>query len=105
VNELSLSGWIAEARPLRYTPAGTPVLELKLSHQSDVTQAGRQRRIELHIAAMAFGDVALLLADSHLGEYLSVKGFLAPSRQGSSRLVLHIQEFNRQLADSAPITV
>jgi len=95
VNQVALSGIVLEAKPLRYTPAGLPVLELVLQHTSEVMQAGHARHIEMAVNATAMGDTALLLADITLGSPLHITGFLAPSRKGSSRLVLHIQQVNR----------
>lgn len=103
MNQVILSASVLEAKPIRYTPAGLPALEMILEHQSDVLQAGHQRRIELTVAAIALGDIALLLADVALGTPLQIKGFLAPSRKGSSRLVLHIQHADRQLRSEAVV--
>ena len=53
------------------------------------------RRIEMNVSAVALGDIALMLADTALGDPMSIEGFLAPSRKGSSKLVLHIQQADR----------
>lgn len=105
MNHVQLSGTVLEAKPLRYTPAGLPVFEMLLQHESDVQQAEHQRRVELTVSAVALGDVALLLADTTLGTALSISGFLAPSRKGSSRLVLHIQQASRLHPGSATVVV
>ena len=63
------------------------------------------RRVELTVPAVALGDVALLLADTPLGAALTIEGFLAPSRKGSSRLVVHIQQANRTYAGGATVVV
>lgn len=105
MNQINLSATVLEAKPVRYTPAGLPALELVLEHVSDVLQAGHPRRIDLTVAAIALGDIALLLADVALGTPLLIKGFLAPSRKGSSRLVVHIQQADRQLTEPATAVV
>lgn len=105
MNQLVLSAVVIEVNPMRYTPAGLPALEMVLQHESDVQQAGHQRRIELTITAIAFGDMALLLADVVLGSSLLIKGFLAPSRKGSSRMILHIQQAESQSAQPATVVV
>lgn len=105
MNQVVISAIVLEAKPIRYTPAGVPALEMVLQHESDVQQAGHQRRIELTITAMALGDIALLLADITLGTSLLINGFLAPSRKGSSRLVLHIQQADRQLVQPSTVVV
>ena len=94
-----------EVKPLRYTPAGLPAIEMLLNHESEVMEAGHPRRVELTVPAVALGDVALLLADTPLGAVLSIEGFLAPSRKGSSRLVVHIQQANRTYAGGATVLV
>lgn len=95
MNKLELDASVVEASPLRYTPAGVPALEMKLGHASEVAEAGGTRRVELEIAAVALGDVALMLGGVAAGTLLSVEGFLAPARKGATRLVLHIQQANR----------
>ena len=95
VNQFSLTAQVLEIQPLRHTPAGQVVLEMRLEHESEVVEAGVARRISLTLAAVAIGDIAFLLADTTLGTPLSIKGFLAPRRKGSDRLVLHIQQAGR----------
>jgi len=105
VNQLAMTATALEVKPLRYTPAGLPAIEMLLNHESEVMEAGHPRRVELTVPAVALGDVALLLADTPLGAVLSIEGFLAPSRKGSSRLVVHIQQANRTYAGGATVLV
>lgn len=77
---------------MRYTPAGVPVVEMQLEHSSEVIEAGRPRRIEMVLPALALGDLARMLAQTPLGTVLQLQGFLAPTRKGSSRLRLHLQQ-------------
>jgi len=90
-----LSATAQEVKALRYTPAGLPVVEMLLGHTSDVFEAGQARRVAFALSALALGDVALLLADTPLGAGLHVRGFLAPARKGSGKIVLHIQQAQR----------
>ncbi|MES2482746.1 MAG: primosomal replication protein N, partial [Pseudomonadota bacterium] len=39
MNQLVLSARIAQAFALRYTPAGLPALDLRLEHESEVSEA------------------------------------------------------------------
>ncbi|GAB2888698.1 primosomal replication protein N [Paralcaligenes sp. KSB-10] len=94
-----------EVKPLRYTPAGLPAIEMVLNHESEVQEAGHPRRVELVLSAVALGDIALLLADTPLGAALSIEGFLAPTRKGSNKVVLHIQQANRIFAGGATALV
>ncbi len=92
MNQLVLLARIAAIQPLRHTPAGLPVLELSLHHESTPEQAGHTRQISFELPAVAIGDIALLLRDQALGSLLQFTGFMAPRRKGSARLVLHIQQ-------------
>ncbi len=105
MNQLALTAAAIEVKPLRYTPAGLPALEMLLSHESEIVEAGIARRVEFVIPAIALGDIALLLVDTPLGASLSIEGFLAPVRKGASKLVLHMQQANRAFAGGATATV
>ena len=103
MNQVNLTAQVVEAKPVRYTPAGLPVLDLVLQHESSVTQANQSRQVGFNINAVAIGDTAHLLSDLSLGSLLEIKGFLAPSRKGSSRLVLHIQSAGRINIESTTV--
>lgn len=105
MNQVALTATALEVKPLRYTPAGLPAVEMLLNHESEVHEAGVIRRIELIISAVALGDIALLLADTPLGAALSIEGFLAAARKGSNKLVLHIQQADRVFAGGATAVV
>ncbi|MBX6318577.1 primosomal replication protein N [Pigmentiphaga sp.] len=92
MNQVLLTAQVVECKPLRYTPAGIPVLELTLAHESELLEGGRPRRVEMLVNAVAIGDLASRLEREALGRSLRIEGFLAPTRKGSSRLRLHIQQ-------------
>ncbi|ETF00367.1 prepilin peptidase [Advenella kashmirensis W13003] len=92
MNQLSLQARILEMGALRHTPAGLPVLDLILTHESEVIEAGLPRRVEMTIPAKAVGQWGQKMASLPLGAEMRVRGFLAPTRKNSSRLVLHIQQ-------------
>ena len=94
-NHVALTACIAEAQPLRYTPAGLPVLDLRLEHGSRQMDAGQARDVKLAIKAMAFGTLAERLARQNLGSCFRFQGFLAMSRNGKS-VVLHIQDTQQE---------
>jgi len=77
---------------MRYTPAGLPALNLKLEHESEVTEAGGPRTVKVTVKAVAFGTSAERLAKQAIGSVWKFSGFLANARQGKS-IVFHIQEF------------
>lgn len=91
MNQLLLIARVLESEPLRHTPAGVAAVEMLLSHESEVIEAGHPRRVELTISAVALGDLAHMLAGIALGTELKVEGFLAPTRKDSVKLKLHMQ--------------
>ena len=105
VNQFSLAGQLIDIKPLRYTPAGVPALELVLEHESSVMEAGHSRQIVLTMQVVALGNNALGLADNPLGARLQLQGFIAPARKGSTRLVLHVQQYQRHFPGQGSVTV
>jgi primosomal replication protein N len=94
VNQLVLSARIAEAGPLRYTPAGLPALDFRLEHESQVTEAGQPRQAKVAIKAVAFGSIAETLGTQAIGSSFRFTGFLATPRNGKHP-VLHIQQIQQ----------
>jgi primosomal replication protein N len=92
VNQTILSARIAEAQALRYTPAGLPALDLRLEHESALSEAGQQRTVKAAIKAVALGSVAETLGRQAIGSGWTFTGFLATPRNGKFP-VLHIQSF------------
>ena len=101
VNQLSLSARIAEASPLRYTPAGIPALNLVLEHESDVVEGGTSRQVKLTVRAVAFGSLAEMAGKIELGKTWLFTGFLTNARTSKS-IAFHIQaieQFSQKNAD------
>ncbi len=95
VNRLEVQGLISELSPLRYTPAGVPVLEFLLSHESEVIEAGQPRRIALNLIVVAMGDLAQMAGTMSLGSNVRLQGFLAPVRKDSQKYRLHAQHIQQ----------
>ena len=91
MNQVRLTARIAEASPLRYTPFGTPALNLVLEHESEVAEAGTTRQVKLTVRAVAFGALAESSAKAELGKPQLFTGFLINARTSKS-IVFHIQE-------------
>jgi len=91
VNRYEIQGVISELSPLRYTPAGIPVLEFLLSHESEVTEAGQPRLIAFNLIVLAMGDLAQMAGTMNLGCKVRLQGFLAPVRKDSYKYRLHAQ--------------
>ena len=90
VNNVKLAARIAEASPLRYTPAGIPALNLVLEHESETQEAGVTRQVKLTVRAVAFGALAETSAKTELGKLQVFTGFLINARTSKS-IVFHIQ--------------
>jgi primosomal replication protein N len=92
VNQFVLSACIAEAGALRRTPAGLPVMDLRLEHESDLEEAGQKRQVRAAIRAVAFGATAERIGRQSLGSAWRFTGFLATQR-GGRQLVFHVLDF------------
>jgi primosomal replication protein N len=64
-----------------------------LQHESEVTEDGHPRRVQLEIEWLLVGQSAHLLAAAPLGAAIEARGFLAPKARTRQQLVLHITEF------------
>jgi primosomal replication protein N len=91
-NQCVLIACIAEAEPIRYTPAGVTVLNLKIDHESVQTESGKTRTVKLAMKAVAFGTVADQLVYQPIGSHWQFSGYLTNSRQGKT-VILNIQNF------------
>jgi primosomal replication protein N len=92
-NSLVLTACVAEIGSLRFTPAGLPAIDLRLEHESTVTEASQPRQIKAALKAVAFGTVAERLARQSMGSLWQFQGFLATPGNGKHP-VFHVQEFN-----------
>ncbi|HET9403082.1 MAG TPA: primosomal replication protein N [Burkholderiales bacterium] len=91
-NEVALSGELGAIEPLRYTPAGIPLLSFKLMHKSRQTEAGLKRQVECEMGAVAMAEVAVAMARLKPGQVVKVSGFLNRKNRMSSQLILHVTE-------------
>ena len=89
-NEVVIDGRLLKRRVLRYTPAGTPVIDLLLGHSSIQIEAGGRREARCEIEAVAIGDVAVELSAVKLNQPLQISGFLARHSVSNRKLVLHV---------------
>ena len=91
MNQVRLTARIAEASPLRYTPAGIPAHNIVLEHESEIVEAGVTRLVKLTVRAVAFGALAETSAKAELGKLQLFTGFLINARTSKS-IVFHIHE-------------
>ena len=89
-----ISGVVLAIEPLRYTPAGLPLLSFVLQHASEKIEAGLKRKVECEVNAVVLGNLAGELAKQHIqqGSLIKVKGFLAKRSAKSNYLVLHVEQ-------------
>ena len=91
-NEVALSGKLTAIEPLRYTPAGIPLLSFKLLHQSRQVEAGLKRQVECEMGGVAMAEVAVAMSKLKAGQAVRVTGFLNRKNRMSAQLVLHVTE-------------
>ena len=95
MNRLEVEGQILEQSPVRYTPAGIPVLEFLLSHESEVSEAGVPRRIAFALQILVMGDLVQMAGTIGLGTSVRIQGFIAPVRKDSPKFRLHAQRIQQ----------
>ena len=91
-NRTELAGVLQERGALRHTPAGIPVVEFQLGHDSEQIEAGILRRVSCEIACVALGPTALLIKDAPPGSEMRVSGFLAARSLKRKTPVLHVTQ-------------
>jgi primosomal replication protein N len=101
-NQLELAAQVVERGPLRYTPAGLPALDLRLSHGSQVMQDGHPRQVSFEMHALGVGEVVRILDRLPVGTIGTFRGFLGKQRNGRG-VVFHIQEFEPSINASTKI--
>jgi primosomal replication protein N len=89
-NEVAIGGRLLKRSALRYTPAGTPAIDLLIGHSSIQSEAGSRREARCEIEAVALGEMAVRLSTAKLNRSLQVSGFLARRSLGNRKLVLHV---------------
>ena len=89
-NQVEISGVLTDLKSLRYTPAGVPVVEFRLRHESERREAGAMRKVEAEMDGIAFEAQARLLSGSALGRALKAEGFLGAKSRRSRKPVLHV---------------
>lgn len=93
-NQLKLSGVLTERNSTRFTPAGVPVCEGRLLHQSEQLESGKPRQVTCEVSVVALGEQSRWLEAVPLGSTVCLSGFLSARRLQSKSLVLHIQQID-----------
>ncbi len=92
-NEVELSGQVVGREALRFTPAGIPILAFTVKHESMQIEGGMSRQVGFEVEAMAVGEVAQRMDAVQAGRSVRLQGFLASRSRLSTRLVLHVNQF------------
>jgi primosomal replication protein N len=92
LNQLTLDALLLEMQPMRRTPAGVPVTECSLTHESKQVEAGLVRDVSVALQAVAVGELAGVLAAAIPGMRIRVTGFLAARSLRSRSPVLHLSK-------------
>jgi len=90
LNKLVIQAEVVKIEPLRYTPAGIPLLSVVLRHVSEQIEAGMKRKVECEVNAVVLGDLAL--KGLKQGVQILAQGFLAKRSLKSTQLVMHIND-------------
>ncbi len=91
---MTLDARLQSRDDLRFTPAGLPVLDFALAHDSLQVEAGAERRVACELAAVALGPVARELAAIAPGATIRCSGFLARRYRTGVSVALHVNAFD-----------
>jgi primosomal replication protein N len=95
-NRVELSGEVIEREAMRFTPAGIPILAFRMRHESAQTEAKMARQVKFEIDAMAAGETAKRMDSLRPGQRVRLQGFLCTRSRLSTRIVLHVNQFEFQ---------
>lgn len=88
-NQTIISGRIVKSGILRYTPAGTAVIEFTICHSSKQVEAEIPRKVFLELLVVVLGQLALTVSEFKVGASVKLKGFLNKKNHANPQLVLH----------------
>ncbi len=71
------------------------MLEFRLNHRSQQSEAGTEREVQCEMAVMAMGEVARELSEMKNGQLIAVQGFLSRRNRNSDYPVLHVNKFRK----------
>ncbi|HEX4916980.1 MAG TPA: primosomal replication protein N [Limnobacter sp.] len=89
-NQFILIATLTAKSVLRYTPAGIPVCEFELEHESEQLEASKPRLVKCTVSAMAMGVAAKQVDQIALGQTVEWSGFMALRSHKSKSLRFHV---------------
>ncbi|MDR4513411.1 primosomal replication protein N [Nitrosomonas sp.] len=90
-NRTVICGEIIRLGALRYTPAGTPVIDFVVKHQSRHKEAHIARQIQCELQTVALGDAAKAIVEMGAVGNVRITGFLNRKSHTNQQLVLHVE--------------
>lgn len=97
MNHIRIHAKVIGKSALRHTPAGIAVLEMDFMHEGGVIESGLERKLAFEFSTVSLALVAQALDREALSTSLLLTGFIAPRSRRSSRLVMHVTEFETSL--------
>lgn len=85
-----MSGEVVQVEPLRFTPAGLPLLSFVVRHVSEQIEAETRRQVECEMTVVAIGAIANKAKAVQAGSQVKLAGFIAKRSLKSTQLVLHL---------------
>lgn len=89
-NVLKLTARLVGKSVLRFTPAGVPVSEFQLEHESEQQEASKPRQVRCVVNAVAMGVLASQIDSLYLGCVQNWSGFIALRSYKSKSLQFHV---------------
>ncbi|MBN8766871.1 MAG: primosomal replication protein N [Thiobacillus sp.] len=96
MNRLAIRGALVQVDPMRYSPAGVPIVEAVVHHQDSQLIAGQPRRIECELAVQASGSLAVQLARLTAGAQVMLEGALNRRSVNSRQLILILNRIEKE---------
>ncbi|MCP5246602.1 MAG: primosomal replication protein N [Burkholderiales bacterium] len=89
-NQTVICGEIIRLGVLRYTPAGIPVVDFVVKHQSRQMESNIVRQVNCEMQTVALGETAKIISEMRLASNVKITGFLNRKSQNNPQLVLHV---------------
>jgi len=96
VNRLVISGALIQIDPLRYSPAGVPIVEAVIHHRSNQTVATQARQVECELTVQASGSLASQLTQLTVGTQVKLEGALNRRSVNSRQLILIVNRIEKE---------
>jgi primosomal replication protein N len=96
VNRLEISGELTQIQPLRYSPAGVPIVEAVVIHRSVQTIGQRDRQVECELGVQASGLLAQAMGKLKEGDRVKMEGALSRRSLNSRQLILILNRIEKE---------